>query len=318
MASLSSPFLEVPVHERSVIEIAEESMAWLIDEDEDENLNFEVVDSSPIASRIVAAKASATNRRSGNSNMSRDFIKQLTYGDENGTRDDQTSSPLKYTSSTLLEPMTSRRGSESSAMMPPPHLPQGPSFDSPDGSRIPPLSFPVRSFAQTRRRRLIDSPGITISSPRPRRLHRRKSPEPDRNKSRKVPMNVNVQTNPVFDIEAEHSGDETSEGSSGAEDKETEEDRRFLEELPETQVSPSYDQTLAYRQSLFTQAPIGTKAPTFTNAPLRRGVFGVGYHARRRPIISSSPPTEHSEPDEYMFGSFVVDDEADISYLSDD
>ncbi|KAG6891407.1 hypothetical protein C0992_007186 [Termitomyces sp. T32_za158] len=321
---------QVPVLERTETEIADESMAWLLDGDEDENPNFEVVDSSPIASRIVKAKSSATDHRHRDSDEPYEF-EQLTYANKNCHIDSfdmtaaaspiplnhQTSSPFRPASGTLFEPTACRKRGESSARMPPPYLPQEPLLASPDDLQAPQLSFPVRPLAHTRRRRLIDSPGITISSPRPRRLHHHKSPQFDRIKSSKVRMDVNVHTNPAFDIEAEHSGEDTSEGSSGPEDEETEEDRRFLEELPETQVSPSYDQTLAYRQSLFTQAPIGAKGPRFTNAPLRRGVFGVGLHPRRRPILSSSPPIEHEEPDEYMLDSFVVDDDAEISYLSD-
>ncbi|KAG6885932.1 hypothetical protein C0993_007434 [Termitomyces sp. T159_Od127] len=323
---------QVPVHERTKTATPDKSMAWLLDGDEDENPNFEVIDSSPIANRIVKAEASATGCRPRDSDTPDESIVQLTYEDENGhidsfdmsaaaspiPRDYQMSSPLRPTSSTLFEPIACLKGGESSIMMPPPPLPQGPPLDSPDHLQMPQPSFPVRPLAPRRRRRLIDSPGMMISSPRPRRLHHRDSPKPGRNKTNKVHINVNVHTNPVFDIEAEHSGDDTSEGSSGPEDKETEEDRRFLEELPETQVSPSYDQTLAYRQSLFTQAPMGAKAPAFINAPVRRGVFGVGLHARRRPVISSSPPSVHGEPDQYILDSFVVDDDAEISYLSDD
>ena len=122
--------------------------------------------------------------------------------------------------------------------------------------------------------------------------------------------------NPLFDFAAVHSGDETSEGLSEPEnDVEDEYDRLFLQQLPETQLSASYDQTLAYRQSLFTQAPAGSKAPVFANRPVRPGMFrNTETSSRRRPFVPSSP--SNSEPDEYAFGSFVVDDEAEISYLS--
>lgn len=122
--------------------------------------------------------------------------------------------------------------------------------------------------------------------------------------------------NPLYQYAAEHSGDEVSEGSSGSEDVESESDRMFLEELPETQVSPSYDQSLAYRHSLMTQIP-GRGAPVFANKPMRRGRFGrpsVGVSSnQRRPGVSSSPRMD-DEPDTYEFGSFVVEDEAEISY----
>jgi ATP-dependent DNA helicase MPH1 len=98
---------------------------------------------------------------------------------------------------------------------------------------------------------------------------------------------------------------------------ETEFDRQFLQGHPETQVSPSYDQNLAYRQSLFTQAPVRGKAPVFTNRPIvRSALYGAGLGARRRPLISSSPPINDDEPNEYVMGSFVVDDDAEITYAS--
>ncbi|KAG6902797.1 hypothetical protein C0995_011284 [Termitomyces sp. Mi166 len=312
----------VPGSVEATVKNADESIAWLIDGDEDENPNFEVVDSSPIINRITKANSCETIEtlthedvhNAGNGSI--EFID--TSGDfvaPSSAQNDQPSSPLWPTSSSPVKPITGRKRSDFSAKMPPPNLPQRPPLGSPDGLRIPEPSFPVRPLAQARRRPLIDSPNITISSPVPRRLYRRT--KPDQNELRKVLSTVDIRTNPVFDIEAEHSGDEISAGSSGPEDEETEEDRKFLEELPETQVSPSYDQTLAYRQSLFTQAPVGAKAPAFANAPLRRGVFGIGSSTRRRAIISSSPPREDEEPDEYVLDSFVVDD-AEISYLSDD
>lgn len=118
------------------------------------------------------------------------------------------------------------------------------------------------------------------------------------------------------DAEAAHSGEELSEGSSGEDDPEDEYDRRFLHELPATQASPSYDQSLAYRQSLFTQAP-GGLGPRFAGGPVRQGRFGP-MKARPAVVLSSSPTrTEDDEPNEYVTGSFVVDDDADISYADD-
>ena len=66
-----------------------------------------------------------------------------------------------------------------------------------------------------------------------------------------------------------------------------------------------------------TQAPGGT-VPRFSKAPMRRGAGA--FMGPSRPhggvLVSSSPPRD-SEPDEYAFGSFVVDDDAEISYLDD-
>jgi len=168
-----------------------------------------------------------------------------------------------------------------------------------------------RSRLRKRKEQTDESPAVA----RPSRLHKRKDKEsaganPKKDRSHRLP----AMENPLYDFEAAHSGDEISEGSSGEDEEESDSDRRFLEELPETQVSPSYNQTLAYRQSLLTQAP---GAPVFANKPSRnlRGYrMDTRMSNRRRPGVSSSPPIESDTPDEYALGSFVVDDEAEISY----
>ncbi|KAG6832231.1 hypothetical protein H0H92_004196 [Tricholoma furcatifolium] len=333
----------------------DDSMAWLVNEDEDDNPTFEIVDSSPIASRITKTRTSAAdNFLDGLADQSIEFVERTNFvkhsrtntdtsydeGDESieflddsvvsselvdsASRSHKAGSPLWPTSSSPGPPSPVTRGIRnrraSSSIMPPPVAPRRPTLDSSDELPNPEPSFPVRQLAGARRRTYVDSPSIEISSPVPRRLQRWKSPVPNHSrKSRPARVPVDPRTNPAFDIEAEHSGDDVSEGSSGPEEEETEEDRRFLQELPETQVSPSYDQSLAYRQSLFTQAPAGAKAPAFSRAPIRRGTFGLGGRqaSRRRLIVSSSPPQADEEVDEYMLDSFVVDDDAEISFLSD-
>lgn len=90
---------------------------------------------------------------------------------------------------------------------------------------------------------------------------------------------------------------------------------QFLKDIPDTQISPSYDQSLVYQQSLFTQAPGLRDGPGFMSKPIRGGGFvGAREHSRRRPMVSSSPQREDYEPDEYVFGSFVVADDADLSF----
>ncbi|KZT21696.1 P-loop containing nucleoside triphosphate hydrolase protein [Neolentinus lepideus HHB14362 ss-1] len=124
--------------------------------------------------------------------------------------------------------------------------------------------------------------------------------------------------NPWVETEAAHSGEDSSEGESDDfEEVANESDLRFLEEPLETQVSPSYDQTTAYRQGLFTQAPAGARGPVFAHRPLKQGRFGPDRPLRSRQPMSSSPPREDDVPDEYAFGSFVVDDDAEISYYDD-
>jgi ATP-dependent DNA helicase MPH1 len=180
----------------------------------------------------------------------------------------------------------------------------------------------VRPIAKQRKRYRVEqeensSPVLEMPPPSQRRLHRRRESSPVKRGSRKQEdSNPNPLFNSLFDFAAVHSGDETSEGLSDPEnDIEDESDRLFLQQLPETQLSASYDQTLAYRQSLFTQAPAGSKAPVFSKRPVRPGMFrNTETSSRGRPFVPSSP--SNSEPDEYAFGSFVVDDEAEISYLS--
>ncbi|KAJ3815039.1 P-loop containing nucleoside triphosphate hydrolase protein [Lentinula aff. lateritia] len=221
-------------------------------------------------------------------------------------------------------------------MLPPglPNSPVGSSSISVDASpQAPESSFAVRPVGKKRITTLAftsSSPSIESPVQTHRRLHRRpessgsEMPPPtipgikrsqDKHKRRKRPR-VPMKYNPLYDYEATHSGDEESEGSSGSEDVESESDRMFLKELPETQASPSYDQSLAYRQSLLTQAPDG--GPSFASKPVRKGRFGrnsirTQNSNRRRPGVSSSPIME-DETDLYEFGSFVVSDDAEISY----
>lgn len=121
--------------------------------------------------------------------------------------------------------------------------------------------------------------------------------------------------------EAEHSGGEISDGAiSGAEDQsENEYDREFVNDFPSTQVSPSYNQTRIYRESLLTQAPRG-RGPAFARGPVRRRPFGDIDRRVPQYSVSSSPTRNPGEgPDEYEMDSFVVPDDAEITYsLSSD
>jgi ATP-dependent DNA helicase MPH1 len=133
---------------------------------------------------------------------------------------------------------------------------------------------------------------------------------------------------PWIDVEARHSGDEVSSGESLLEEGESEGDGRFVTDLPATQASPSYDQSAVYRQSLLSQAPVSNmfSVPKFAAPPARRGVPLRGpaaaagaaldpslrSHQERARRFSSPPPPD--EEDYYMLGSFVVDDEAEISF----
>ncbi|KAI0307594.1 hypothetical protein B0F90DRAFT_1675089 [Multifurca ochricompacta] len=136
-----------------------------------------------------------------------------------------------------------------------------------------------------------------------------------------------ARVNPWVDVEAGHSGDEVSSGESFSSSvEESESDRRFVTDLPATQASPSYDQLAVYRQSLLSQAPTGGKlsVPVFAAPPVRgggqravgpnMGALDLPRHGRIERSSSPSPPGEEDE-DYYMVGSFVVDDDAEISFM---
>lgn len=199
--------------------------------------------------------------------------------------------------------------------MPPPSIP----FRPAPATSIPEPSFPVRPPGKQSKKRsavldALDSP----PPPSQRRLQRSPSPDfppaPPRKKVKQFDINTRrQQLDGWVEAEAVHSGDEISAGSSHEDDSESESDRQFLKDVPDTQVSPSYDQTVAYRHSLLSQAPTG--APLFSRPPVRSRPFGVQRSPRQRISVSSSPPREE-EPDEYIMGSFVVDDDAELSYLN--
>ncbi|TFK41383.1 hypothetical protein BDQ12DRAFT_679374 [Crucibulum laeve] len=350
-----------------------QSMAWLIDDDEDPDI--EIVDSSPILSkRGISLKSPATPNES--MEVSQPFtVKKTTarqyekrpvtsYNDISSVDDSielldpptpgsatsghQTeqlpdesvefsisgrSAPPWDTPSSPIIPVPSRKDDQNGHHnndMPPPALPRRFAPPSPDGDiAFPAPSFPVRPAGRQGRRRIVfteefDSPSFEMPSPSQRRLKRQveSTPAPKRSKAKRAKPSILARNpNPLFDAEADHSGDEVSEGDSNSEDDvETEYDRQFIRDSPLTQASPSYDQTMAYRQSLFTQAPAGSRAPAFANRPVRPTVFGAGPARPRRPqfaLPSSSPPPPDNELDNYDIGSFVVDDDAEISYIDD-
>jgi ATP-dependent DNA helicase MPH1 len=145
---------------------------------------------------------------------------------------------------------------------------------------------------------------------------------------------------PWIDVEAGHSGDDVSSGieSPCSRSEESESDRLFAADFQATQPSPSYDQSAVYRQSLLSQAPVppgngfgnnnrkrNVSVPMFAAPPVRRGAplrlpartaaaagGGGGGHER---VARSSSPVPPDEEDYYMLGSFVVDDDAEISFM---
>ena len=138
---------------------------------------------------------------------------------------------------------------------------------------------------------------------------------PKKKKKRKFKDTADAQRhNPYIDVEATHSGDDMSIGSSQPDHNVVPDshDCMFLEEPAETQMSPSYDQSAVYRRSLMTQAP-GGGGPVFANRPVRRGQAGLRLDrvgsSRYRP--ARTPPSQDYE-DDYERDSFVVDDDVII------
>ena len=211
----------------------------------------------------------------------------------------------------------------------------------------PESTFPVRPMLAKRQKKrkaptVEDDVDVFGSSPHaaspPRRLRQRrsqsKSPSPRSPPTKRTKAAAqNGKMKPKRDKtgmliapewvenEATHSGGEISDGAiSGAEDQsENEYDKEFVNDFPSTQISPSYNQTQIYRQSLLTQAPRG-KGPAFARGPMRRRPFGNIDRRLPQHTVSSSPPRDPDEgPDEYEMDSFVVPDDAEITYsLSSD
>lgn len=217
--------------------------------------------------------------------------------------------------------------------MPPPALPPRFNVTSPE---MPPPTFAPRGPGKKSKKRILMEPieSSPIGSEEPAqkrsRLQRREdtslspstpAPQPRAKRKNKLTFKdaSEVQKhNPWVALEADHSGDDRSVGTSGPEDVD-EYEASFVQDYPETQVSPSYDQTAIYRQSLLSQAPGRPLGPLFANKPAKRGHPPSRMPSDSKPsgryVVSSSPTrVTDEEPDEYVFGSFVVDDDEDIAY----
>lgn len=311
------------------------SIAWLLDDDEE--LNLQVAGSSPLLQPIKDLPVTTVETTSDTDIEVVGHTRAL-------------SSPELYGSSPVLSDMLNgikprQLGPKASVPrlgMPPPALPtrfgapiksspSAPNVDNDDEMSPPALTFAVRRPGnQTKKKvqvELFDSSPLAAIPPTKKRLHRQRSEEPDavssspqlKRKKRRFADVVEAQKhNPWIDVEAGHSGDEMSAGGTEDEDGLSECDRGFIVDNTQTQASPSYNQTAVYRRSLMTQAP-GGSMPAFAQRPVRRGggVLPAHGESRRRILLSSSPPQEQNSDDYYHFGSFVVEDDAEISYADD-
>jgi ATP-dependent DNA helicase MPH1 len=337
----SPPSLHAGDH-RSKASSSKRSIAWLVDEDDDPDI--EIVNSSPTCditshispSRIplsptAASVGSYVSPPPPNQSARRALNSPKRRLQSPSQADDDAEVPVSciYSSPAKKSPSSSPLWRLSSS---PQKAATSPTMPSPVFSEhnIPEPTFPVRQIGKRSKQRTVrTSPTQSIApetpSPPKRRLKRRtiieSSPDQQHSSSpaprKKKKVMSAEEMKEWIALEAEHSGDEVSSGSShGEDDVESESDRQFLQELPSTQIPQSYDQTLAYRQSLLTQAPCGSKVPVFANGPVRRGPFGGGRATspRQRGRFVPSSPADDDE-NEYAFGSFVVEDDAEISFV---
>ncbi|KAG9000821.1 3'-5' DNA helicase [Tulasnella sp. JGI-2019a] len=185
------------------------------------------------------------------------------------------------------------------------------------------LSFPVRGpkrlLGQQTRNDDLNETGVPSSpsieaGPSSPAAHTARDKNKNRNKRQKALLSRIG--NALFEMEADHSGDEESVGGSEFSD-ENEYDRSFVTDGDPTQAPDGYDQDAIYRQGLMTQAPDGL---AFRNGPVRKGQFTARaselVRVRERRLPTSSPEARSSEPDEYEMGSFIVEDDDDILELS--
>ena len=149
------------------------------------------------------------------------------------------------------------------------------------------------------------------------------APPPKRRKRKFADARAVARANPWVDMEAAHSGDDASDGApedgDGYSDADSS-DTGFAGDFAATQAPSGYDQSAVYRRSLMTQAGPSASVPAFRGGPMRRGIFRAGpiRDVGRRPVLlSSSPQREPDSEDEYELGTFIVDDDEEISYVQE-
>ncbi|KAI0361846.1 P-loop containing nucleoside triphosphate hydrolase protein [Trametes cingulata] len=310
----------------------DDSMAWLIEDDEPD---LALVNSSPAQARRKAERLALSDDEPLflDSSPPRRLSPIPALSDEPEFVDDPPP-PSRSRGDSPVRSSGKSRAAQKTNMGPPAlpaHLVAG-SSPSISDDLPPPPTFAVRPLGKQARKRVaaealdVESSPLAMPPPSQRRLQRSRprSPSPPpaappKKKKRKFKDAMEAQRhNPWIDVEAAHSGDELSVGSSEPDHVLNSDDRMFLDEPEESQMSPSYDQEAVYRRSLLTQASPSGSMPVFAHRPVRRGraEFGpnrAGPSGYARTVMSS-PANEDEEPDEYVFGSFVVEDDAEISF----
>jgi ATP-dependent DNA helicase MPH1 len=318
---------------------ADEDMGWIVDDDEDD-LQIEIVNSSPTLDRISVGNESLMisqpefkrqNSSSKPKTLADDSVVEI-IEDKLAQKGKAIVNPISpfcpQAKGQRRQPhmwdVSSSPSRPTSGSMPPPALPRRFHATPPSPFSIPCMpeaTYPVRQVKAKRKRLIIDDEEA-VSSPHvddisKRRLRKMESTPPKKLKKAKTrrvkPTILGSGANPLFHGEATHSGDEVSEGGSNSEDDvESESDRQFIKDSPLTQASQSYDQSQIYRRSLMTQFAGDDSGAglAFSNGPVRPKPFGriEGRHLGDG-LPSSSPPLPDEELDTYEFGSFVVADD---------
>ncbi|PCH33448.1 nucleoside triphosphate hydrolase protein [Wolfiporia cocos MD-104 SS10] len=287
-----------------------DDMSWLIDDDDD--LDIPVAESSsPPSPHSLPSKRLRTEESA--------CSPEVELCSAGPSKRSKNSSPQDSSGAGGLE----SDDDDADNMMGPPPLPSRffAGLSSPS-IELPEPTLAVRAPGKQKKRMVaIDSSPLAMPSPSQRHLQNRESssPPPIRRPPKRKFKNLAEarKANPWLDVEATHSGDERSIGSSDVDAGADEYEKDFVRDEPETQASPSYDQSAVYRRSLLTQAP-GGGGPVFAGRPARRGwgLPGTGEGSRPQPALSSSP-RDDPDDDEYEFGSFIVRDDAEISYADE-
>lgn len=284
-----------------------QNMAWLVADDDEPELELQVVrPSTPLSRKQTSVADESVTFISAKTFLRKISPKQALTDIDQSHEILEISSPFD---ANIKKPCKNELRSALCHGMLPIDLQSSPLKQ--DGSLL--ASSPFLAI-QKRRRRIDDndSSATDISSPPRKRLHRRycqsKSPH---NHTKSTRFTINS----LVDMDAIHSGDEVSEGTSESCDDVHKSDQDFLQELPETQVSPSYNQTLIYQQSLFSQPPVRQGLPSFVNGPVKRTAFQTKQIKHRQATL---PTSSLPESEDYEIGSFIVDDDEEISLKSDD
>ena len=293
-------------HPPSTSQHISDDLSWVVQDDDE--MDIDIASPSPLAVRSKAEVPSQIIDPSSLSPAVRGTKSGQQWGNDcNGTEKRDQGGQLH---DSFTEGSTGRNGAQ------PEFSAECIASSSPG---LPIATFPVHRAGKGRSKNIQWDANVNIESspceevPLKRLRRHPPSSTPVRRKKKQKMTAFEAQDNPLFDVVANHSGDEVSEGGSNSEDYvETESDRAFIKNSPLTQAPGFYEQSQVYRRSLFTQVPgqVDPDMPEFAQGPSRPNLFR--RQRARLAIQPSSSPVRGS--DDYEFGSFVVRDDAEISF----